>query len=182
MIYGDSVEGDGSGSNILFGSEGDDILYANSETGNGSGHDWIDAGPGTNTLYGDTRTGEGSGHDMLTGGEGTNLMYADTAGTVGTGHDTLFIREGTDTVAGEGQDSDTVVQTDGSTVPSYSYEVNGHIAHYKQDPDTGQVMVWDRVFGGWDVVGEPHWDRLSASWVTNMGREIVAEYADKTLR
>lgn len=180
VVYGDSVQADGSGNDIILGGDGDDTLVGDSDTGKGSGCDWLDGGAGNDIMYGDSRSGEGIGHDMLIGGEGDDLMYGDTGGPIGLGHDTLVVGPGTDTPAGAGQEFDTIIQADGQA-PSYSYEVNGYTAQYRQNAATGAVEAHNNQFNSWDVVGERYWDQAHNAWVTNMGASVTVEYADKTL-
>ena len=118
---------------------------------------------------------------MLVVGEDNNVIYGDSDTGTGSGQDTIVVGQGTDEIQGPGQAQDIVIQDDGSPL-DYSYQINGKTASYKEDPDTGEVMVYDHVFGRWDVVGERYWDGEVAAWITNMGHDIVVEYANKTLR
>lgn len=70
---GDDVLDGGGGHDVLCGFGGNDILYG------GSGNDYLDGGPGVNQLYG------GSGHDTLVGNEGDVFDGA-------TGHNEIIAR------------------------------------------------------------------------------------------
>jgi Ca2+-binding RTX toxin-like protein len=132
--YGDVTVHGGSGEDVIWSSEGDDMLFG------GSGSDRMDGGAGQDYLYGGSGNDElfggwmedilqgGSGNDslrdesptasgLMDGGSGNDELEDDTGTTLfigGRGDDRIRMRGGDDIIAYNGGDGrDTVVAANG---------------------------------------------------------------------
>ena len=101
IIYGDSINEDGSGNDYIDGGDGGDFIYGDTVYGNGSGNDTIYGGAGNDTITGDTFSGIGSGNDIINGGDDHDIIYGDSLTGAGSGNDTINGGNGNDIFTGD---------------------------------------------------------------------------------
>lgn len=93
-IYGDELNGSGSGDDTIDGGDGADLVIG------GSGNDVIDGGAGADEIYGDNADGSGNGTDTIHGGLGNDEIHGGANAFTG-GVEQIFGDEGADTIFGD---------------------------------------------------------------------------------